>query len=336
MNDNSCTKGIFPGDIIIKNAIELAIDDMRKNPYIIDDVFASLIENPLLNKKYGIKEVSRAREFILNNKIHYFMAGRVDKEAFPCITISIGSSREDDSLATLGDNTDIVEELDPSEIGKKITYIIPPFIPDKYDKETGIITAPEGLEGYELVRGSMVAIDPETGAGFIITGKSPNNGIQIAAGSDLTGSKVAIVPEYHVYITRRERATSKEVYNIGCHTHGDPSTAIFLFSVVKYCLYRYRESLLEHENFQLTSIQASEFIKNQAFDIENVYSRFITLTGQCEETWLKTPYRIIEAITLDDVVPESGLPGIKILGEKAPDTIIPECEPWITIEDDEK
>ena len=231
MSDYSSVRGIFQGDIIIKTAIELALDDMKKNTYIIDDVFASLIENPLLNKKYGIAEVNKAREFILNNKIHIFMGGRMDKEEFPCVTISVGSSNEDNSLATLGDNSHMVEDLDPEDIGQKIQYIISPFTPVSYDKDTGIVEVPEDSDQYEYVRDGMVLIDTDTGEGFAIAGKGGLHGIQIAAGSDLTATKVGVVPEYQIYRARRERAISQETYNIGCHTHGDQSTAIFLYAV---------------------------------------------------------------------------------------------------------
>ena len=345
-DDYGCVKGIFQGDIIIKTAIELALEDMKKNPYIIDDVFASLIENPLLNQKYGIKEVNRAHEFILNNKIHIFMAGRMDKEEFPCVTISVGSSSEDNSLATLGDNSHMVEELEPDEIGKKIQYIISPFTPVSYDKDTGIIEVPEDTINYEYVREGMVVIDPDTGAGFLVSGKAGIHGIQIAAGSDLTANKVGVVPEYQVYRARRERATSQETYNIGCHAHGDSSTLIFLHSVVKYALYRYREALLEHENFQNSTQKSSDMLKNGSFTTENVYSRFITLSGQVEETWLKSPKRIIEGVgisgdasnTREDgteyVSEEVAEIGIKILSQDAPESIDLDCETWVTIDEE--
>ena len=57
------TTGIFQGDLIIKTAVELAIDDMRKNPWVIEDVFSSLVENPILKQKYGLKEI--LQEFLL-------------------------------------------------------------------------------------------------------------------------------------------------------------------------------------------------------------------------------------------------------------------------------
>ena len=325
--------GIFPGDIIIKQMISLAIDDIRKNPWIVEDIFRSLIENPLLKDKYGLKEVTRAKEFILNNEINYFMSLRLDKEIFPCITIDIGSSNEDDNLATLGDQTPFVEDLTPEEIGQPIKYIIQPFDIVSYDKTTGLVEIPADIEDYQYIDTGMVAVDPETGNGFIIQGKGGVNGFLIEIGSNLPKGKLGIIPQYQLYQARRERAISQETYTIGMHVHGDPSTLIFLFSIVKYALYRYREALLEHENFQLSRLSCSPMSKNQIFQTENVFSRFITLRGQVEESWVKTPYRFIEAIDLGKV--ETLDTGIKIISNKnSPAELDTEDDVWVTIEEE--
>ena len=329
------TIGIFQGDLIIKSAIELSLQDMRKNPWIIEDVFGSLIENPILNRKYGLKEVTRAKEFVLNNEIPVYMRHRLDKKEFPCITLSIGNSEEDKSLATLGDQSVCFEDYDPCDIQKPIRYIISPFKPTSYDKSTGIVEVPKDIQEYRYIDKGMIAIDPKTGIGFIITGKAGDNGFQIKQGSTLPKGEIAIVPQYAMWRARRERAISQESYNIGCHVNGDPSTLIFLYGVVKYALYRYREGLLEHNNFQLSSIRSTDLIKNDAFNIENVYSRWITLSGQVEESWVKSPMRWIEAIDLKD----ENRAGIQICVEGSnEDPEDTECEPWITIDpnDDEE
>ena len=64
---------MFCGDIIIKNAIEFSLEDIRKNTWLIDDCFGNLLTNPLLKEKYGIAEVNRAKEFILNNNIPIYL-----------------------------------------------------------------------------------------------------------------------------------------------------------------------------------------------------------------------------------------------------------------------
>ena len=179
----------------------------------------------------------------------------------------------------------------------------------------------------------MVAIDPDTGVGFKITDVGLDS-FKIAAGSDLDVSKLAIIPQYQLYRARRERIISQETYNIGCHAHGDPSTLLFLFYLTKYALLRYREGLLEYNNFQLSNLSCTDMIKNDAFNADNVFSRFIILSGQVEEDWVKTPYRVIEAIELLDTSIDSA--GIKICSNE--DTVEgteeAQNDVWVTIDTD--
>jgi hypothetical protein len=326
--------GIFQGDLIVKATVELSIDDMRKNPWIVEDVFSSLLENPILKLKYGLKEITRAKEFILNNNIPVYMRHRVDKMEYPCVTISIGQSQEDKELATLGDASIEFEDLSPFDIGKPIKFIIPAFQPVSYDITTGIVEVPENIEDYQFINTGMVAVDVETGNGFIVIEKAGTNGFRVAPNSAIPKGKIGIVPQYQLWRARRERAIFQEQYNIGCHVHGDPSTLIFLFGVVKYALMRYREGLLEHNNFQLSKITCTDMIKNDMMDVENVFSRWITLSGQCEESWIKAPHRFIEGFELND--PDNELDaqlGLKIL-EKQALSGVDENGLWTTIDEE--
>lgn len=328
--------GIFQGDLIMKTAVELAIEDMRKNSWLIEDVFSSLLENPILNQRYGLKEIARAKEFILNNKIDVYMHHRLDKMNYPCVTISIGQSTEDKSLATLGDTSVAFEQFTPDEIGKPIKFLVPPFKAVSYDKVTGILEMPTDIAQYRYLDKGMLLVEVKTGNAWTINGKAGENGIQLAEGTKLPKGDLAVIPRYPVYKARRERAISQEQYNIGCHVHGDPSTLIFLFAVVKYGLFRYREGLLEYNNFQLSNITCTDMIKNDMMQEENIYSRWITLSGQVEESWIKTPKRFIESVDLNDPSRDEGIAfedGIKILSKDAPKDIEEQDDIWVTIDD---
>lgn len=329
--------GIFQGDLIIKTAIEMALEDIRKQEWIIEDIFSSLLENPILAKRYGMKEITRAKEFILNNNIPVYMHHRLDKMEYPCITISIGQSTEDKDLATLGDNSVAFEDYDAQDIGKPIKYIVAPFKPLSYDESTGIVEMPADIDAYRYIGKGMLLINPKNGNAWVIDGKAGNNGIQISPGTKLPKADLAIIPQYHYYRARRERATSQEQYNIGCHVHGDPSLLIFLFSVVKYAIYRYREGLLEYNNFQLSRITCTDMIRNEAMAEENVFSRWITLSGQVEESWVKTPKRFIEGIDLNNPDRDESISfesGIKILSKNKVLTEDDEDDLWVTIDEE--
>lgn len=330
-----CITGMFQGDLIIKTCIELAFEDIKKQPWLIEDIFGSLIENPYLRAKYGMKEIERAKEYLLNNDIPIYMRHRIDKQEIPCITISIGQSTEDRSLATLGDQSHIVEQYSADEIGTPIKFIIPPFNPISYDSDTGIVEVPTEVDGYQYIGQGMVAVDPDTGNGYVIQSKAGTNGFLISTGASITG-KLAIIPRFQVYRARRERAISQESYNIGCHAHGDPSTLLFLYNVVKYGLYRYRESLLESSNFQISNLSSTDMVKNDAFGQENVYSRFLTLSGQVEESWVKAPHRVIEAVDIADPNADSTAlfpQGIKILSNTEPPNQDP-CDIYAVVKDE--
>ena len=347
--------GLFQGDLIIKLALELILDDVRKNPWLIEDIFSSLLDHPILKQKYGIKEIHRAKEFILNNEIPVFMSKRMDKDKFPCITVTIGQSDEIESEATLGDMSVMTEDYNPSHIGKTISYIIAPFTIISYDKENGIVEIPSDIDEFRYISAGMIAIEPDTGNGYVIQERLSNNRFKINANSDIQGDKLAIIPQYHLYRARRERSAFREVYHIGCHVHGDPSTLIFLYSVIKYGLLRYKESLLEYSNFQISKISATDIVKNNMFDqstqSENVYSRFIILTGLTEESWVKTPHRFIESIdlsstgstlTVENIKINNGLidtdseagAGIKALAQDAPEEIQEQNDIWTTVDDE--
>jgi len=75
-------------------------------------------------------------------------------------------------------------------------------------------------------------------------------------------------------------------------------------------------------------------MRNEMMQEENIYSRWITLSGQVEESWVKTPKRFIEAIDLNDPDRDEGVvfkSGIKILSNKNTQTE-EDDEVWVTIE----
>jgi hypothetical protein len=321
--------GLSATDALIKTAIELAVEDLKQNPWIIEHMYSPYLEIPILNRRYGYKEVERAKEFLFNNKIHFYQKHRKDNMEFPCVTISLSQTSEDNSLSTLADLSTETVEYTPEQIDKPISFIVKPTQIVSYDPTTGIIEIPQN-NNYKFIGAGMGAINPETGDGYTIIEKAGVQGFRIQQDLDLDWEKVAVVPQYLTYKARMERIITKEQYSIGCHAHGDPALTLFLYNLVKYAILRYREGLFEHYNFQLSSISATDTVENDAFQADNVYSRFITLSGQVEEYWVKTPFRKWEAI--DFIDKESGLSGIKMLSNKDAGT---PHDLWVTIEDDE-
>ena len=335
---------IWQGDVFFRRIIELTLQDIRENDWLLDDILSDFVTDPMLSEIYGQKEIENAKKWFKENEISIFLPHRMDMEKFPCITISIGSNSEDRRLARLADQTECVETYEASDIGKTIQYVTQPFVYTTYTQATGFFEVPAEID-MTIIQPGMVAIDPATGGGYVVVSKS-NNGFFIAENTVVTAVQIGILPQYRIWRARREIATFQERVTLGCHVHGDPSTLLWLYSIMMYGLLRYREGILESRNFQLSNIETTDMIRNENFGSvgENAYSRFITISGQVENTWIKAPKRIIESVSITGfedgegtttIAPNDGgnnCPvGICIIGPdggQIPEIIDTECEAW--------
>jgi hypothetical protein len=330
--------GIFQGDLIIKTAIELGLNDMRKNDWLIDDIFSDLLEDPDLVQKYGMKDIAACKDWFKNNEISIVMKDRPgDKDEFPCICISMGGSSEKEGEKRMGDLTTEIVDLIPRKIDKPMPYIVKPFVPDSYDSSTGLVAPPSSVD-VTCVAPGMILVNPDTGAGAVIRGISGDGEIEIDADVDLEATRLGVLPQYQIYRARREGSFFQESYTVACHAVG-PAQTIWLHSLVLTALLRYREGLLEARGFAESVVSSSDLAPNGAWSppgADNISSRYITLSGQVENTWLKTPRRVIEVAKLDDISAECGFSGgIKILSQEAPKSVQDADNLWVTVDETE-
>jgi len=318
---------IWQGDVFFRRIIELILKDVRQNPWLIDDILSDFINDPMLSGIYGQKEIENAKKWITDNEVSVFLPHRMDLEKMPCITIAIGNNYEDKTLSRLADMSHVVETLQAPQVGKVVPYIISPFYYTSYDQATGFVEVPSSIN-LLVIQPGMAIVNPETGIGFVIQSKN-NNGFFINPGSNLNFDVIGIIPEYRIYRARREIAIFQENISLGCHVHGDPNALLWLYSIMMYGLLRYREGLIESRNFQISNIQSTETLRNDSFQSfgENVYSRFITITGQVENTWIKAPKSIIESVNIINGI-EAGLILINKEDGEVPEIINLEEETW--------
>jgi hypothetical protein len=318
--------GIFQGDLTISNMLKKSIADLRLNSWLLDHIFSNIRDQ---------KEISNAKAFFLNNEFPIVHNMRKDSPPAMFISLSLGSSREDKSQAYLGDMSNEFVDYLPSEINKTIPYVVKPFNIISYDSATGIITMPENIQEFKYISAGMLSVDVNTGNAYKIIEVLSNSRYVVEIGAVIT-EKQAITPQYPIFRARMESATFLENYTIGIHTSGDVLNTIWLHSIVSYCLLRYRESLLEAEGFQISTISSSEFIKSEQYAQlgEDFFSRYITLEGQVQNFWIKTPQRFIESVDLHDSLNSIDPAGIKILSNKDK---LPEVESqndlWTSVKD---
>lgn len=324
--------GIWQGDVLIKTMLDLGMDEMRKNPWLIDHCFSSLKTIKFVSDKYGQKQIDAAKEWFLNNKIDTYMRPRKDRDQTPFVSVYPGQSSEKMDMKHMGDISVERKLLIPNEIGKPINYVINPFAPVSYDAVTGNVTVPSDVNIASVAPGQILA-NINNGTGYVILGTAPNT-IIIEQGLILNVEQLAVVPEYQYYEARIEHCFNNETYTLGCYAHGDPQNLVWLHSIVLYTILRYRQTLLEGSGFAESYFSSGEFLEDPNMSGpsgEEVYVRFITLTGQVEQTWIKAPQRYIESISAQD--PETGSGTIEIISNFNSPPIINSQDPWFTVED---
>lgn len=287
--------GIVQSDLLIRVAVLKTLEEVKKNPWLLDDIMSDLVDDPLLNEVYGQKEINNAKEWLANNNIEVYLKYRLDSMTYPCVGISLGNSDEDNNESTLADLSTEIEDLSPDKIEKPIPYVVKPFTPISY--VDGYILPPDSVQSI-LVSNGMLLLDPDTGNAYEIDRVDPK-GIHIKDAPAISLTRCGVIPQHRIWRARRERAGFRENYIISLHNHGDPAPLIWLYSIVMYGLLRYRESLFEKRGLQISSLKATDVVaRGSEFQqgADNIYSRYITLSGLVQNSWLKSPTRIIEKV----------------------------------------
>ena len=311
---NTLAPGIAASDIIIRAALLYGLQDMRNNPWLLQYVFASLLNDPLTDKEYGQAGIDRAAEWFLNTEIPIYMAFKVQgPPPIPCISVALLSSNEAEN--TLGDiNYDTHEEM--TEDGVPWGIIGGPFSSAAYDPTTGLVTLPTTNTA---ILSSWQDIVTKTGKNYpILKIKNYLNECYIAPGLtiDLTGCTTRVrKPSRSISL---ESLVFDEEYFVGCHAK-DPVELIYLHSVIVFCLLRYKERCLEGRGFGESTVSSTDLKKNPAFEqlgiAEPVYSRYCSVRGKVRNYWPKDIIVKPSAVVTFPVPSRDNLPDVGLVIE---------------------
>ena len=154
---------LFLGDLRIKAAITLGIEDMIKNPWLLDDVLGDTVANEYMRRFYG-SQIESCKQWLANNRINILLSERDDKMEFPSVVIELGTSNEKESMKHMGDLSTEYVTLYPNNINKPIPYIVRPTA-GSYDPTSGTFTFASPVNLTTVVPG-QVLVDPSTGNGL--------------------------------------------------------------------------------------------------------------------------------------------------------------------------
>lgn len=312
--------GIHQSDIIIRSALVVAIADLRRNPYLLDSVFASLPLDTLTAAAYGEREVEQAKKWFLKTDIPVVLDYRMDDVEASCISISLVDSSETEN--TLGD-----VHYDPIEVVMSDAWpvLTTTFKAEKYVASTGVVTIPQSVADSLVIVPGMILVDA-TGHEYPVLSVQSRTSFSILPNSVIDLTQAVIKSQKPLKVQTLESLCFRETYRIGVHAHGEPFHLTWLHSIVVFALLRYKEELLEGRGFERSVMSSAPFAKNEALGRENYWSRFISLTGYVRQFWSKRQTDAIRGLeSTISLVPGNSSGG----GVAVPEDGYAEDSPWL-------
>lgn len=277
---------IFQPDLIITSGIRAALLDLRKNLFLVDDMFKCTLQDELVKKAYS-QEAERAKAF-LKKEIHLYTEHRVpDQAKYPCIVFAIGSGQEDSKQGLSNDYAS--SELDANSLGGAIVntprVIVPSTTPLSYDPLTGQIEFQPSIDLSTLgVYEDMYIFDSVNAKHYQIRLVMDNHILFIdpidpAQAPNLTN--MAIYPTKNIVKNTHRSVKMWENHTITLLAT-DPTELLYLYTFMSYIMIRYNFSLFGKRGFNIASYNYGEVYRASnggEGDPNNLYGRLMNIRG---------------------------------------------------------
>ncbi len=321
--------GMVPSDLLVVGAISEALEDMRRNPWLLDYCFNWFAADELTLKYYGDSEKQRAKDWFLKTKIWVTMSTRMDEPKFPLISVNLQSSIED--TATLGDvNYETIEDVEPTEISLTPQIVLGPFTPANFVSDTGVVTLPEGLTTETVFEG-QVFVDSKSNTGYPILAIIDDTSFTIEEDVEANFINAYIAPIDSFYVASLQSCSFKQTYSIKCFAQNEPVYVTYLIAILRFILLRYKQTLLEGRGFDRSTIVTQGlYAANQILNVERSFGQDVTLTGYVREYWpelISSEFQGVKVSGLD-IIGGSNTP-LALIDEAA-------AQGWGTIDDEEE
>lgn len=310
--------GIFPGDLIIKTALQAALADIRRNQFLIDDLASQVVSDPLTKALYGDAYVDKVKKF-LKYQIDVVMADRLDTAKFPCISIAIGSGSEDSGREALGDSYGS-ESVDAATLGGAVldspAIIIGPVTPNSYDSVTGKIVFDSSVNLSNVFDGYIV-FDEINQKGYPIVLAQDVSTIFIEANSKPNLTGMTIRPTTNQVSHIRRSLWHYENYDLEVFAV-EQADALYLWQLVMYMLIRYKKPFFDARGFSISTANYGPMERGVLGESNpnTLFSRKITLRGRVEHSAIEQTNLPIGGINMDLILCDL----------KTPDALLPDVE----------
>lgn len=296
----------FP-ELVVESVLRDGLKDLKDNPTFIDQIFEQL-NSGYASRKYGLTEIAKIKDLLTgaNNTEIAIVFSYYDAAAkSPCISIQLGSTSENLQQAHISDYEDQIDEL---LTASELTALeaITGLIPTAYATVTGKISVGNSVD-LSLIN-----------KGFIYKDGSNNDHVISSGISNVTNDKFFFItsnatPNIGSAGTIRSPLTTKVIEEkgvsnnvqilLGIHSK-EPLLTIYLFSLVQFFLLSRKEDLV-NRNFINSTLSGSDFTRNNEYQGDRVFTRFLTISGQVRNSWRSDIVNLIDTVEITGIPIES-------------------------------
>jgi hypothetical protein len=266
-------------DLIVLNAIEAGLENLRQNPHHLDFILGKYEDTPYMRQRHGQSYVRQCREFITKNKITVKPYYVLDSAKLPSISVVAQYQEE---IQVLGDYGSVGQPttLPPVVLGEVsgVAWSDEPnelIIGNANEVVEWIYSGAYLEQGDFISRIDLVIPDLENDRARIVCADSIPK-------VSLAGWAVTTSPSHRIAILNA--SGNMATVSIDLKSSGDIETHKLLALVVRYCLKKGR-LLMDSEGLQV-STSSQNF--PMAYDEEQgIFQTVFTLTGKIWDCWIQ-------------------------------------------------
>lgn len=276
-------------EFVFESVIRDGLGELRADTSKLDNIFARFLDAHFANQ-YGQAKIDEIKTYISNNQIKIVHAWQQVPTSAPCISIALIRADEPEDEQNLGNEfLEEDEDITPA-------VIVPVVTPGTYDVATGKLTVTNAADLSTVCPG-LVFVDASAQEFKIGSGNSNMSGnkyINIGPGQspDLGGDGL-IQSAIDFKRTDRRMIRIRETLHLGCHATNDLHLAKFIYYILVYILKSRQESLIKR-GIDLDRGTGSIFDREDAYEGENVYSRFLEVNCETEFVWDQNEVNLID------------------------------------------
>lgn len=262
----------------------------------MDSVFAQLTRG-YNNRKYGQTEIEKIKELITKEIAVVYTYHQVDASV-PCFSIMVGSDGEDARRDHLGDHyEEVTEDLQGAELDA--LNRVENLVVTAYDPVTGKVTCHPSTD-LSMIYKYMIYVDAAdiehelTGG---ISNATNDKFFFINKNSDVDFSSFGLIKSSLNYKQYEVKGVTGNVQLVvGAHSK-DALTTKYLYILLKYFILSRKNDMIKR-CFYLAMYSGSDFNRDSQYVGDQVYTRFLTVSGKVDDTWRSDQVVLIDNVEI--------------------------------------